>query len=67
MQYGDVPLFLQRENVDSRVTRAKLVDIVTQPQKTAMLEFELAAIDGWGRPFVTATYTLEGDHPLAFE
>lgn len=67
VQYGDVPLFLHWEDVDSRVTRANLLDIVTQPQKTAMLELELAAIVGWGRPFVTATYTLEGDDPLAFE
>ena len=33
-------------------------------QKRAFLEIELAAVVDWGRPFVTATYSLEGDGPL---
>ena len=28
---------------------------------------ELAAIEEWGKPFVTATYSLEGDGPLVME
>ena len=36
----------------------------TDTQKRAVLEIELAAVIDWGKPFVTATYSLEGDGPL---
>ena len=39
----------------------------TDPKKRAQLEVELAAIIDWGKPFVTATYSLEGDGYLVME
>ena len=37
------------------------------PQKKALHEVELAAIIDWGKAFVTATYSLEGDGPLVVD
>ena len=67
IQFGDVLPFLRREDLGSAMTNAKLVTFFTDPQKKALLEVELAAIMDWGKPFVTATYLLEGDGPLALE
>ena len=39
----------------------------TDPQKRALLEVELAAVIDWGKMFVTATYSLEGDGPLVVD
>ena len=36
----------------------------TDTQKRAVLEIELAAVIDWEKPFVTATYSLEGYGPL---
>ena len=41
--------------------------IFTDAQKKAPLEVDVATIIDWGRPFVTATYSLKGDVPLALE
>ena len=59
--------FLQRDDIGSATTTAKLLIFFTDPQKKAQLEVELAAIMDWGKPFVTATYSLEGDGPLVME
>ena len=67
VQFGDVLPFLRMEGLGSATTTAKLITFFTDPQKKALLEVELASIIDWGRPFVTATYSLEGDGPLALE
>ena len=69
VQFGDVLPFLRMEGLGSATTTAKLITFFTDPQKKAQLEVELASIIDWGRPFVTvtATYSLEGDGPLALE
>ena len=67
VQFGDVLPFLRREGLGSAMTTAKLVTFFTDPQKKALLEVELATVMDWGRPFVTATYLLERDGPLALE
>lgn len=46
---------------------AKLLGILTDPQKNSLLQIELAAVVDGSKPFVKATYTLEGDGPLALE
>ena len=38
--------------------------ILTDPNKTAYLQVELASVVDFGKPFVIATYRLEGDGPL---
>ena len=58
---------LRRDDLGSTATTAKLLTFFTDPQKKAQLEVELAAVIDWGRPFVTATYSLEGDGPLVLE
>ena len=60
IQFGDVFTFLQREDLGSAMTTAKLVTFFTDPQKKALLEVKLAAIMYWGKPFITATYLLGG-------
>jgi len=67
VQFGDVLPFLRMEGLGSTTTTAKLITFFTDAQKKALLEVELATIIDWGRPFVTATYSLEGDGPLALE
>ena len=67
VQFGDVLPFLRRDDLGSATTTAKLMTFFTDPQKRAQLEVELAAILDWGKPFVTATYALEGDGPLVLE
>ena len=39
----------------------QLQSYLQNPQRKAQLEVEVAAIIDWGRPFVTATHSLEGD------
>ena len=67
VQFGDVLGFLQKEDLGSNATRTKLLSFFTDVQKKAMLQLELAAVTYWGQPFVKATYSLEGDGPLAVE
>ena len=64
VQFGDVEKLLKNKNLGSPHIRSKLLAIFTDTQKKAFLEIELAAIVDWGKPFVTATYSLEGDGPL---
>ena len=65
VQFGDVELFLQRNDL-ATASRQKLLTFFQDPQKTALLNIELASIIDWGEAFVKATYNLEGDGPLAF-
>jgi len=67
VQFGNVLPFLHMEGLGSATTTTKLITFFTDYQKKALLEVELATIIEWGRSFVTATYSLEGDGPLALE
>jgi len=51
----------------SNSTRAKLAEYFAENQKLNTLKVELAAIVDAGKPFVQATYKLEGDGILAFQ
>ena len=63
--FGDILPFLQ-ENDISPATRGKLIDIFSNPQRKPYLMVELAVVIDIGEHFVKATYSLEGDGPLAF-
>ena len=67
VQFGDILPFLQRDDLGSATTTAKLLTFFTDPRKNAQLEVELAAVIDWEKPFVTATYALEGDGSLVME
>ena len=67
VQFGDILPFLRRDDIGSAATISKLMTFFTDPQKKALLEVELAAIIDWGKTFVTATYSLEGDGPLVVD
>ena len=67
VQFGDMLPFLRRDDIGSAATISKLMTFFTDPQKKALLEVELAAIIDWGKTFVTATYSLEGDGPLVVD
>ena len=58
---------MRRDDLGSATTTAKLLTFFTDPRKKAQLEVELAAVIDWGKPFVTATYALEGDGSLVME
>ena len=62
--YGEVLPFLEENDV-GLATRKKMLDILHDPQKQALLQIELAATVDGGLPLVQATYRLEGDGPLA--
>ena len=64
MQFGDVDLFLHQEEVGSPETLSKSC-ILSDSNKNAYLQIELALVVDYGRAFVTATYKLK-DGPLVF-
>ena len=66
-QFGDLEQFLKRNDDVAPATRTKLLSFFSEPSKKANLQIELAAIVDYVEPFVKATYTLEGDGPLALE
>ena len=66
-QFGDVIPFLQNHPELSPATSGKLLHLLTDPQKSAYLRVELAAVIDCGERFVKATYNLEGDGPLVFQ
>ena len=67
VQFGDVAPFLQRDEVGSRATVMRLRNILSDISKKTYLQIELAAVIDFGRPFVTATYNLEGDGALVLK
>ena len=64
VQFGDIELFLQREDVGSPATMTRLRNILSDSNKKIYIQIELASTIDFGKPFVTATYNLEGDGPL---
>ena len=65
--FGDVQPFLQDSEGFSNSTRAKLLKILTNTQQCVLLRLELAAVIDAGKPFVSGTYKLEGNGPLALQ
>ena len=67
LKFGDIELFLSRNEDIGPTLRPKLLGILQNPQKKAFLQIEIAAVVDWGEPFVKACYFLEGDGPLAVD
>ena len=69
VHFGDLEPFLQRNDdiAPAPCTRAKLLPFFSDQQRKATLQIELAATIDFGKPFVKATYNLEGDGPLALK
>ena len=65
--FGDVKGFLDDNGDIGLATRTKLLEILNDPTKTAILQIELAAIIDAGAPLVKATYNLEGDGLLVWQ
>ena len=65
--FWDVKGFLDDNGDIGLATRTKLLEILNDPTKTAILQIELAAIIDAGAPLVKATYSLEGDGPLVWQ
>ncbi len=65
--FGDVKAFLACDEEFSAATRTKLLFIMNDATKKALLMVEMAAVVDAGEPVVKATYRLEGDGPLALE
>ena len=66
-QFGDVVLFLERNEDVGPATRLKLLGILRNPQSVTLLKVELAAVVDIGSYFVKGTYNLEGDGILAVD
>ena len=65
--FGDIMPFLTENEDVCAALRLKLLDLLSNPQRSACLWIELAATIDWGEPFVKACYYLEGDGPLAVD
>ena len=67
--YGDLETFLRLHDDLAPPTHNKPLQHFYDStcSKKAYLQLELAVIMDAGMPFLQATYTLEGDGPLAFE
>lgn len=63
--FGDVERFIVNGDSLPQATKARLQGILLDPIKRAQLMVEVAITVDAGEPFVKATYTLEGDGPLA--
>ena len=61
--FEDVLPFLECSEDVGLATRAKMREILANPQSKALLQLELAVTVDAGLPFVQATYRLEGDGP----
>jgi hypothetical protein len=65
VQFGDVATFLNLKEIGSPATVSKLTSILSDQSKSVYQQIELATVVDSGKPFVTATYKLEGDGALA--
>ena len=66
VQFGDVLPYLTTNTDLGPNSRRKLLGILQDLSKNALLKIELAAVVDYGEPFVRGTYNLEGDGPLVF-
>ena len=64
--FADVEPFVRENAHLAPATRAHLMEIFNSPADSKDLEFKLASFVDRGNHFVSATYYLEGDGPLAF-
>ena len=62
--FGDLEPFLRSSEDFSVATRSKLIGILSNPQTSTVLKVELATIIDAAKPFVQATYKLEGTSDL---
>ena len=62
--FGDIELFLMEHDELGPRTRVRMLTILQDPIKRAMLMVEMAAVVDAGGEFVKTTYALEGDGPL---
>lgn len=64
--FPDVDSFVKSNDDFSHTTRSKLMTLLNDPTKWALLKVELATTVDFGHQFVITTYTLESDGPLVF-
>ena len=62
--FGDLEPLLRISEDFSVATRSKLTGILSNPQTSTVLKVELATIIDAAKPFVQATYKLEGTSDL---
>ena len=68
-QFGDLDPFLRRDDIGSPATLSKLKAILSDSGtcgKKVYLQIELASAVDYGKHFISASYSLEGDGPLVF-
>ena len=65
--FPDVDTFLQSNDEFSSATRSRLIIVLSDPQKIALLKVKLAVTVDFGHQFFTTMYNLEGDRSLVFQ
>ena len=65
--FGDILPFLTSSEEFATTIRRKLLAILNDTTKKALLHVEMAAVVDAGEPLVKATYRLDGDGPIALE
>jgi len=65
--FRNVESFIKHDEQFSNSTRTKLAEYFEDSRKLECLKVEFAAIVDTGKPFVQATYKLEGDGPIVFQ
>lgn len=65
--FGDVHPFLTENEDIGPALRPKLLIMLNDPQKNALIQLEMAAAVDWDEPFVKACCSLEGDGFLALD
>ena len=66
-QFGDMLPFIRDHTEYSPSTIKKLTQFITDTQKSACLQLELAAVIDAGEIFIKSTYALEGYEALVFK
>ena len=67
VSFGHFKGFLEDNDGIGAATRTKLLEILNNQTKAAILQIELAAIIDAGAPLVKATYNLEGGGPVVWD
>ena len=62
--FSDVEPFLQKNDDIAPLLISKLLAFLSNTNKRALLQVELAATIDWNKHFMKACYALEGDGPL---
>ena len=65
VSFSDIHPFVKENHDIGPNLSPKLLNILKDPQKKALLQIEIASAVDFGKAYTTACYFLEGNEPLA--